>query len=295
VIEIARSTGELERTVPIEPEGTFFVGLDRGSVEIASHEANEIRIVARATGPAASLADFTLSRSGNEVSLDLSLGSRLATALAPVKIRVVATVPRRCAVDVETRSSRVELREIGGNCSARTSGARVEVTRLDGHALLRTSGGAIVVDDVTGDVDAKTSGGKIRCERVDGDCELKTSGGAVVALDVLGRVDATTSGGKIHVQFSDEPGGRLKTSGGSILAEYPEGCGVDLDAHTSGGGIKLAPEIDVDGKQKKRHVRAHLDGGGDDLELHTSGGSIHIKTWEPPVEEASPRPSARAL
>lgn len=281
---IASTTEALERTVPVAPGGTFFADLDRGSIEVASHDLAEVHIWARATGIACDLASFVLERSGRDLYLDMTLGGWLQAMLAPVKVKVRVLVPRHYSVDLETRGGRIEARDIGGRCAASTRGGRIDVVGVEGHALLRTSGGRISVEDVTGDVLARTSGGKIQVSEIDGDCDLKTSGGGIRVTDVLGSVEAKTSGGSITADFADMPGGDLATSGGSIEVNYPEGCGLNLDARTSGGRVDIAPEIAVDGSCKKRECRARLDGGGHSLRLATSGGSIRVGTWLPPEE-----------
>lgn len=275
---IAHAREELVETLPVEPGGTFFVQLDRGSVDIESHDRDEIRLVARATGMHGDQADWTVARAGRDVHLDMLLSGWLSGVFAPPKVRVLARVPRSYSVDVETRGGRVEIADIGGRCAVRTSGSRIEVRGVEGDVSVRTSGGEVLVEDVAGDVAAKTSGGKISLNHVDGDCELETSGGALLADDVLGRVDAESSGGKIRAQFAHRASGRLTTSGGSIEVEYPNGTGVAVDAQTSGGRVDVASDILVDGRVGKRRVSADLDGGGLPLELRTSGGSIRIRS-----------------
>lgn len=274
---------ELVETIPVQPGGTFFVQLARGAVDIESHDENEIRLVARATGLHGHRAGFSLAHTDRGVHLDMALDGWLSSMLAPPKVRVLARVPRDYSVDVETHGGRVEVSDIGGECAVRTSGSRIQVSGVEGDVELKTSGGEIRVDDVAGDVTARTSGGKVVLHGVDGDCDLQSSGGTLCAEDVLGRIDAKSSGGKIRAQFAHCASGRLSTSGGSIDVAYPRGTGVTVEAKTSGGSVDIAGDIHVDGRADKSRIDADLDGGGLELELQTSGGSIAIRTWVSPA------------
>ena len=176
---IASERIALEETVEVAPGGTFFTSLDRGALDVASHDEDTVWVSARASGIGADMAHFVLERSGRDLYLDMTLGSWLAAFLAPIKVKVRVLVPRHYSLDLDTRGGRIEVRDIGGRCAATTRGGRIEVSGVEGHAVLRTSGGRIQVEDVAGDVIARTSGGKIEAREIDGDCELKTSGGPI--------------------------------------------------------------------------------------------------------------------
>ena len=81
----------------------------------------------------------------------------------------------------------------------------------------------------------------------------------------------------MSASFVDEPWGRLETSGGSISVECPGDAGIDLDAKTSGGTIKIDRAFRTDGKRNKSRFRGQINGGGSPLDLRTSGGSIRIR------------------
>jgi hypothetical protein len=271
VERIASTTKEIDETVAVSPGGTFFAQLDRGSIEVESHDANEVRLVARASGVSSERASFSVAKSGNDVHLDMLLDGVFAGLFGP-RVKVTARVPRDYSVDLDTRGGRVEVADIGGDCFVRTSGSRIEVSGADGDVAVRTSGGGVRVEDVGGDLTVATSGGK-----------LETSGGSIAVEDVLGCVGAKSSGGKICVRFGHDASGRLETSGGSIEVAYPRDTGLRVDARTSGGTVEIAESIRVDGRVDKQRVKAELDGGGGELELKTSGGSIRIDTWSPPT------------
>jgi hypothetical protein len=273
--EVIASGEWLSETVPVEPEGTLYVHLDRGSVEIHSHDSDAVRVEATSRGWASGMVHFTLERSGGDLQLDGDVDGWLAGLFGGARPSVRAWLPRRFSVEVHTRGGSVEAQQIGGRVVAQTSVGFIELRRIDGPALLRTSGGSIEAEEVNGDLRALTSGGKIEIAYVNGDVEARTSGGGIHIHGVAGSVEARTSGGRIEVCFVNEPGGRLETSGGSIEVVIPEGVGADLDAKTSGGRVDV--DVDIECETHGRHcVIGRMCGGGQPLTLRTSGGNIRV-------------------
>ncbi len=270
------SEERLDRSIPVEEGGTLYVNLDRGNVEITSHDAQEVRVLASSRGWASGMCSFTLSRQGRDVQLDGDVDG-WTWFLPGLRMEVRAWVPRRCSVEVTSRGGHVTVSEIGGAVAAQTSGGRVELRRVNGPALVRTSGGRITAEEINGDVRAKTSGARIDLAYVNGDIEARTSGGSIQIQGAAGAVDARTSGGGISASFVDEPSGRLETSGGSIEVTMPADAGVDLDARTSGGQVRLDSELALKGRERRHHVLGEVNGGGPKLALRTSGGSIRIR------------------
>lgn len=268
----------IDETLPVDPGGTLWIDLDRGHVEVTSHDADTVRVVADARGWASGLVTFTLERHGPDVELDGSVDGWFPAMLGRPRITVRAWIPRRYSVEIETRGGRIAAEGIGGRVGAQTSGGRVEIAGVDGPVLAITSGGRIQVEALRGDLRARTSGGPIRIEGIEGDVECRTGGGGISIVDAGGDVDARTSGGSIRVAFSDEPSGRLETTGGSIQVELPGDTGAELDAHTTGGSLWIDPEIVAEGRRGRRRFRGTLNGGGRPLDLRTSGGSIRIRS-----------------
>ena len=266
----------LEERIPVEPGGTLYVDLDRGAVQVRSHDSPEIHIVATARGWSSGMVLFSVERSGNDVHIDGSIDHWMPSLLGRPRIEVRCEVPRDFNVEVESGGGRIEIQEVLGRVYATTRGARISLREIGGPALLRTSGGSIRVERLGGDLRAKTSGGRVAIERVTGDVEARTSGGSIDLDDVQGQIDAKTSGGSIHARFVDEPWGHLETSGGSIKVQCDTQRGFELDARTSGGSVKVSPRLDEGGQIRKNEIRGTINGGGPPLVLRTSGGSIKV-------------------
>jgi len=267
----------LEERVPVEPGGTLYVDLDRGSVVVSTHDANEVRVEASARGWSSGLVLFCLEKNGNDVQLDGGVDHWMPSMFGRPRILVRAWVPSGYSVEIESGGGRVHVSGVHGRVSANTRGGRIELSHVEGPALLRTSGGRIHVEDQRGDLRARTTGARIGIDGIDGDAELRTSGGRISVQDATGEVDARTTGGSISVSFIHEPWGRLETSGGSVEVEFPEGVGVDLDARTSGGNVKIEHPHEPQDRHGKTRFQGPVDGGGSPLRVRTSGGSIRLR------------------
>lgn len=270
---------EIDETFEVRPGGMLYLDLDRGRVTVESHDADRVRIQARASGWGAWSVDFDLWRDGNDVHLTGDSSGWLPWLLWPFggpRVSVHAWVPRDYSLAARTAGGRIDLAGLGGRISAETSGGAVALREATGEVDLRTSGGAVEVRGVDGPLSAETTGGSVTIADVTGDVWTRTSGGRIQIARAAGEVDAATSGGSILVSFADAPAGCLETSGGSIEVRLPEGAGVDLEARTSGGRVAVAPRLQLRGDADPHCVVGTLNGGGPPLHLRTSGGNIAV-------------------
>lgn len=262
------AAADLDEVIAVATGGRLEIELDGGSVDIESHDANEVRIDAHGRNM-----EFDLSHDGDEVQLMGSSSSWWRRG----KVLVRARVPRRFSVEVTTRGGRIDVEEIEGDVELETSGGPIDIDRVHGDVEAKTSGGRIDATEIDGDLELETSGGTIRISEARGEIEAETSGGNIRVSEVDGHVEAETSGGGIEVRWRSSPGGQLRTSGGSIDVAIPAGSGLDLEAHTSGGRISIDGAFELEGDVSPSEVDARLGGGGESLELRTSGGGIRVR------------------
>lgn len=79
------------------------------------------------------------------------------------------------------------------------------------------------------------------------------------------------------MRLEGAPAGELRTSGGGIEVEFPEGQGAELEARTSGGRIFVDAPLQVSGEIESGRVSGRLGSGGAALELENSGGNIRVR------------------
>ena len=189
-------------------------------------------------------------------------------------ISFVVYAPKRSTSEVRTSGGSIELTNLEGKQSGRTSGGSIRAESINGDLDIRTSGGSITLYEITGTTEARTSGGRIKAENVDGDLDVKTSGGSISLEGISGSVDASTSGGSINAEVT-QPSDyiNLRTSGGSITVTVPEEKGYDLDLD----GNRVRAELkNFTGEYERDEVRGTVNGGGVKIKAKTSGGSIRL-------------------
>ena len=301
----------LEETIPVSRGGTLVIELERGSVEISSHDADEVRIEARARGWDSGRFEFELSRDGNDVQL-VGEVRLLAILLLDLDVRVRAWVPREYSVELHTSRGSVEVSEIRGDVEVTSSRGGVRIADVVGEASLKTSRGEvhvrglsgnlavfasraeIDVAGVSGSVVAETDRAAIRVVGVGGDLRLRTNRSPIEVEDAEGEIDvesnrapitvrnapgrvrARTNRAPISASFANDPAGELETNRGSIEVQVRKQARFDLDAETHRGRVEISDALSLEGDRGREQVTARLNGGGERLRLRTNRGDIRV-------------------
>ncbi|WP_034474754.1 DUF4097 family beta strand repeat-containing protein [Aestuariibacter salexigens] len=241
------STASLARTInetfSVLPGGELYLQTASGSIDVETHNSDEILVDVQISGNSADEFDVTFDHNASDLKVigEFDGGFQYGWGRS-IRVEYTIRVPEQYNVN------------------------------------LNTSGGSISVEDLRGNIEADTSGGSINIGRVIGNVDVRTSGGSIRTEQIEGQIDANTSGGSIHVEFAKQltADAGLFTSGGSITAYLPDDIAIDIDASTSGGSVKS--DFDVDGVTKKRRISGKINGGGPELTLRTSGGTVRIKS-----------------
>ena len=266
----------LEESLPVQPGGTLFVRTTRGSVDVRSHDGDEVRVEAEARGRRAELVRFVLEQSGNDVRFEVRVEGWLTGLFGSLDVRARLWVPRHYSLVLRASGGDVRIDGITGELGLKTSGGDATVTRTVGPIDLASSGGNLEIVHVDGDVRVKTSGGNIALRDIFGDVSARSSGGELEIDGVDGAVDLRTSGGSTSVVFLGDPEGEIKGSGGSIDVFVRDDARCELDAKSGGGGIEVDLELDQVYERAAQSVSGALGRGGPKLKLRSSGGGIRI-------------------
>ena len=292
----------IHRTFNAAPGGTLYLDADVGSVRISAGGSGvTVDVKARARNDEI-MRDFnvTFDQSGNDVTVHAKYDRGLSGWFNwgdGLSAEFIVTVPSTYNVHVSTSGGDIKVGDLKGTVYARTSGGDLDLGRITGPVDARTSGGDVAVEvasgpvdvrtsgggikigDAGGSVQARTSGGSIDVHRVAGDLYAHTSGGGITVEDALGAIDGETSGGSIRARFSQQPhaDSRLSTSGGGITLSLAGNVALDVDAHSSGGGVDSDVPITIQGRQEEDSLAGKINGGGPRLVLRSSGGGIHVK------------------
>jgi DUF4097 and DUF4098 domain-containing protein YvlB len=266
----------LEETLPVQPGGTLYVRSERGTVDVRSHDGDEVRVEAEARGRRAEQVRFVLEQSGDDVRFEARVSGWLTGLFGSLDVRVRLWVPRRYSLVLRSSGGDVRVDGITGDVSLETSGGDASLTHTVGPIDLSSSGGNLEIVHVDGDVRVKTSGGNLALRDVFGDVAARSSGGELEIDGVDGAVDLQSSGGSTSVVFLGDPEGEIKGSGGSIEVLVREDARFELDAKSSGGGIDVDFELDRVFDRSAHVLAGALGSGGPKLRLRSSGGGIRI-------------------
>jgi len=292
----------LDRRIPVEPGGLLQVDLDLGeevradrvSLDVRSHEADEIYATADLSGLGASSVLFRVEQDERGVRLYGRSGGLMSWLFGGPGLTVRIWVPRNFSIDVRNASGPIRIEDLTGEVRARTTDAALEVRGVEGSLRLRSGGGTISAAEIrgdvavrasagsvelawiTGDVRARSDGGDIRARHVDGALELRTDSGEVSLRDVRGVADVRTERGAVYASFSGAPEGRLETQRGSIEVVLPEHSGAALEARSGRGSVEILGGIDARGDAAAAHFIGTVNGGGKPLHLYTAHGNVLV-------------------
>jgi len=296
-------SGSLDQRLPAKPGGLLQVDLDLGeaarpervTLEVRSHDADEVWAVADVSGPGASSVSFRLEHDDAGVRLYGRAGGLLSWLFGGPSVQLRVFVPREFSVDLRSASGPVRVEDVTGPLRARTTNGRLEVRGADGSVRLRTSGGDVAVTEVQGDVevrvqngsielgwitgsvDARTGQGDLSASHLDGRAELRADSGEIELRDVRGEVLAKTESGAVYASFLADPSGVLETQRGSVEVSLPASAKLALDARSGRGRVELAPGLTVDGAHAEDRATGTLNGGGQTLRIYTARGSVRVE------------------
>jgi hypothetical protein len=287
----------VERTLKLEPGGSFRLDTDVGSVAVRGKSGSGAHVLFESQRD--DLEDrlhFQFDEGAGPVSVTAKNRHHSSWfGSGRNRVHVTIEVPFDTAVDVRTSGGSItlsgtkrpaRLRSSGGSLTVEdlaagldgdTSGGGVRIRDVAGDARVRTSGGSIDALRIRGSLDADTSGGSVRVETVAGDIKAHSSGGPIHIREPSGRVDAETSGGGADVAFApgNGKGGRIESSGGGITVLLDPTVGLEIDAHAD----RIDSDLPITTTRgfSRESLHGTLNGGGPPLRIETSGGSVHIR------------------
>ncbi len=224
------SQARYERTIttqrPLPAGSTLDVETSSGSIAVTGADVTDCDIVATVTAQAPT--EEEAQELAEQVTIEAEPVGRTLKVRADkprtgnnrsisVSYRIV--VPRQTSIECVSSYGNLELADIEGTVSG------------------RTSSGSVSIENIRGSVDLTSSYGSVTCERFsEGDPTLKTSSGKIAIADAtFGRCDAVTSYGSVTGQSLQGETIHLGSSSGSI--ELAEASAATMDLSTSYGRV----------------------------------------------------------
>jgi len=289
-----------ERTLKLEPGGTFTLESDIGDVVLTGESASGARVLVTSDKDLERDFDVSFDETARGVTVKIKQRGAMRRLFSRWfendHTRITVQVPAKTdvrlstsggsvrvsrltgVVDMHSSGGSLDVDAIEGNINGGTSGGSIRMRDVHGNIVANTSGGSITITDVRGGLRADTSGGGITIAEVSGELRASTSGGSVDVRGAGGRVEASSSGGGVTVRFAtgNSSGGVVSSSGGSVRTEIDPGAKISIDATASGGSVTSDVPVTIQGKVEQDSLRGDMNGGGPLLRLRSSGGGVRI-------------------
>ncbi len=259
-----RSQARYERTIttqrPLAAGSTLDVETSSGAIAIRGAEVTDCDIVATVTAQAPT--EEEAQELAEQVTIEAQPVGRTLKVRADkprtgnnrsisVSYRII--VPRQTNIECVSSYGNLELVDIGGTVSGRTSSGSVSAENIrgsvnlnssygsvtcerfsEGDLILKTSSGRIAIADATfGTCDAVTSYGPVTAQSLRGaTIHLRSSSGSIELADAeAGTMDLTTSYGRVDARKITVRDLRASSSSGSLEVVCDEACPPDLTAN----------------------------------------------------------------
>ena len=264
------SSTEWQKSYSVSGRASVYVSSGDASLEVHScGSCSQVQV--RVEWKDRKSSDFMLneSQNGNQVNFELKEKSHLG-----VHFGFVSWHSPEVTVEVPAQL----------DLTAKTADGALKVNGVQGNVVLQTSDGAVNVDNVSGAVRLTASDGAIHLHNLSGTLESRSSDGHV---DISGRFNSLqvhTSDGSLDLTLADGSNltapSRVESSDGSVKIHLARTLAVDLDVHTSDGGIKTDIPLTMNGYDSGRdsghNLHGRLNGGTVPLVVHTSDGGVAI-------------------
>jgi hypothetical protein len=291
---------DLDQRVPATPGGLLQVDIDlgeesgrqgRATLEVRSHDADEVWAVADVSGLGGSSLRFRVEHDDKVVRVYGRAGGVMSWLFGGPGVSMRIWVPREYSLDLRCSFCPIRVEDVIGSVRARTGNAGIEargvegslhlkagtgsvrVNEMSGPITVRVSEGPVDLEWVTGNVDVRTGEGNIAVRHVDGTVRLRSDSGDVEMHDVSGPAEVKTEWGGVSAIFSRAPEGLLETRRGSVNVLYPGHTGLQLDARSRGGSVSV---VGADGSGPKDHFTGPVNGGGPPLRIYAARGTIQV-------------------
>ncbi len=260
----------VELSEPLEPGGQFATKTHNGEIKVTGAETEKCDITAKITARAdttenakklAEQVKIKFERSGDKLTAKIEKPKVIDNKYVGVSFDI--TLPKQTGLDLITHNGAVIINQIDGDIEARTHNGAVHANGIKGSVVLTTHNGEIKCDGVLGDVKLQTHNGGIKCNGVTGKVELSThNGGAKLVYfeDAAPAVNAS-----------------LTTHNGGIEFKAPKGLSAKVEASSHNGSVHTDIPITVVGKISKNKLNGTIGSGEGKLYLKTHNGSINIK------------------
>ncbi|MHC4204443.1 MAG: DUF4097 family beta strand repeat-containing protein [Planctomycetota bacterium] len=236
----------IQRQAPISSGSKLYVETSFGSITITGGDVTECSVIAEICGRAPTEEEAQLLAEQVKIELE-TVGSTLTVKAdkpssrnnRSVSISYDITIPQQTSIECSSSYGAIEIANIKGQTSGKTSSGSIDAKNIEGPTNLDTSYGSVNCRNITGDnITLKSSSGSITAEIIKGSAQLTTSYGSITCKDMSeGDLKLKTSSGKIRLSNASFGDCDAHTSYGSIVSNDLNGKSIKL--HSGSGSINL--------------------------------------------------------
>jgi DUF4097 and DUF4098 domain-containing protein YvlB len=240
-----------ERTVQqqtsLNPGSNLLLQTSSGSIIVTGGDVTECSVIATIVGRAPSEEEAQLLAEQVKIELETVGDTLTVKAEKPprknrcsVSISYDITVPKQTNIECASSYGSIEISNIKGKISGKTSSGSIEAKNIEGPAAnLDTSYGSVKCRNITADnITVKSSSGSITAEIIKGSAQLTTSYGSITCTDMSsGDIKLKTSSGNVKITNASFGECEAHTSYGSIVSDELKGRSIKLNSGS--GSISL--------------------------------------------------------
>jgi DUF4097 and DUF4098 domain-containing protein YvlB len=236
----------IQQQTPLSPGSNLHADTSLGSIVITGGDVTECSVIATITGRAPTQEQAQLLAEQVKIELETVGNTLTVKAEKPprknrrsISISYDITVPKQTNIECASSYGSIDISNIKGKTSGKTSSGSIEAKNIEGSANLDTSYGSVKCRNIAGDnITAKSSSGSITAEIIKGSAQLTTSYGSITCTDMSGGdIRLKTSSGKIKIYNASFDECDAHTSYGSIVSDELRGRSIKLNSGS--GSINL--------------------------------------------------------
>jgi hypothetical protein len=287
----AEQSDQSVRTLPLGPTGWLELRNLAGDITVTAGPGREARVEIVRRARARTDADAKLGLERTRVLVDQK-GERAIVTVEPgaerrppyfVRVTYTVSAPAGTRIVASSLSGNVTVTDIKGDITAHVTRGDVEIRRASLVSSVRTIEGNVTLIDLDSDrgVTVNALSGDVHLERVrarrievdvtSGDVDLRT-----VVSDT---VQVSSLSGSIAYEGSLMSGGRyhFQTHSGSVRIVLTGSTGMDLQASTFRGNLRLDPSLDLKTPLATRgSVRGTVGDGAATVVAKTFSGDVAL-------------------
>lgn len=185
-------------------------------------------------------------------------------------VRITATVPARCDVEVGSASADVFVDAEVRNLICRTASGDVSFRTAE-TVEVKTASGSVRGERVDDDLRVNSASGDIWIDRVGGRLTAALASGDVRTDEVVGDLRANSASGDVRIDRFRGDEVTIKSVSGDLVIGFPKGITLDAEVNTLSGSVHLPQADDRPAPTgQRRRVR---------LSAKTVSGDIRISTF----------------